>query len=357
MNLTNYAHKPYMLKPNKTQIPINEFQFENVKEFNEIYMYAYNHFIQVKPTASQGISYKKKERFSERYFVIKGNQYFELVIICYQGCYRFRIKPRPSKDNDVSGRKACRTIYEFADKYGINFNKYATSKEEGLAVKATIEKPHIQVMNSVYLGKHLSHVYHMDFRSSYASRISEAFPELRKMYEEIYSRRKENNGYYKHVLSNSIGCWQSPHCVDYYSRSKSKPFQFAKLSKVANNGTRAKIEEKLKKLTENGYEPILTNTDGIWYYSNKGPYHDEEEGNALGCWENDHLDCEFIMINAGAYQYEENGVCKSVVRGLCSLDAQEPDRDKWQFGDILRIKFMNQYKFIEGIGVIKDGKS
>ena len=172
-------------------------------------------------------------------------------------------------------------------------------------------------------------------------------------YEEIYNLRKENNGYYKHVLTNSIGAWQSQYCVDYNTRRTVSPYKFAKLSRIAINGTRAKVEEMLAKLEKADMIPLLTNTDGIWYYSDHGAYHDENEGNKLGNWENDHNGCEFLMTGPGSYQFVENGVCESVVRGLCNLDAAEPDRTKWKFGDILNLEQVFTYKFNEDKGVYK----
>ena len=110
----------------------------------------------------------------------------------------------------------------------------------------------------------------------------------------------------------------------------------------------------IAKLQKAGFDPLLTNTDGIWYYSEDGSiYHDEDEGNELGNWQNDHVNCDFLMTGPGSYQYVEDGVCHSVVRGLCNLDAAEPDRSKWKFGDILNIKQYSTYKFDKERGVYK----
>lgn len=351
MELRNYKHIPYQLKPNKNKIPVNSFTFEQLDEFNEIYKYAKDNFIKVTHTKSQGISYKVSERMHERYFIVKGNQRFELVIVCAEGCYRFLLQNKKSKDNEISGQQACRSIYKFADKYGIDFNKYKC--DNGLEIKAEIEKPHIKVLKPLLLNKPVDNVYHMDFKSSYASRICEKYEELKPMYEEIYSLRKDNNGYYKHVLTNSIGCWQSAYCVDYNTRHTISPYQFTSLSKIAINGTRKKVENMIAKLEQAEMVPLLTNTDGIWYYSDHGAYHDEDEGAQLGNWENDHVNCKFLMTGPGSYQYIENGVCESVVRGLCNLDAAEPDRAKWQFGDILNLKQVFTYRFNEEKGVYK----
>lgn len=351
MMLQNYKHIEYCHKPNKNKIPINHFTFEDLDEFNKIYLYAKEHYKLVKPTKSQGISVKISERFFERYFIINGNQRFEMVIICYEGCYRFLLHNKKAIDNTISGQQACRSIYNWADNYGIDLSKYIV--DNGKDIKKEIESPHIKVLQPLLLGKKLSHVYHLDLRSSYASRICETYPELKEMYEDIFNHRKENNGYYKHVLTNSIGCWQSPYCVDYKNRHATVPYQFANLSKIAINGTRQMIEKYIEILKRRGMMPILTNTDGIWYVSDNGPYHSRNEGDGLCNYQNDHLDCEFLMTSAGAYQYVENGICKSVVRGLCDLDVNEPDRDKWKFGDIKNMNGVYKYKFNENEGVKK----
>lgn len=351
MKLTEYKHIAFDLKPNKNKIPVNKLTFEQLDEFNEIYKYARDNFKQVAHTQSQGISYKVSERLHERYFIVKGNQRFELVIVCAEGCYRFLLQNKKSKDNEISGQQACRSLYKFADKYNINFNNYKC--ENGFEIKKEIEQPHIKVLKKILLNTKLTNVYHMDFKSSYASRICEAYPELKPMYNEVYSLRKENNGYYKHVLTNSIGCWQSQYCVDYNTRHTISPYQFTNLSKIAINGTRAKVEEMILKIQKANMTPLLSNTDGIWYYSDHGPYHDKDEGNQLGNWENDHINCEFLMTGPGSYQYVENGKCESVVRGLCNLDAVEPDRSKWQFGDILHLENVFTYRFNEEKGVYK----
>lgn len=206
MKLEKYKHIPYTTKPNKNKIPTNTMYLEDYKEFNEIYQYAKKHYSRVKPTKSKGISYKISERFHERFIVNIGNQRFEMVIICAEGCYRFVMKCKPGKSNVVGGTEACRVIYKIFKQFNINLNKYCSDSEEGLKIKKEIESPHIEVMYPLLLGKTINHVYHMDFKSSYASRISEAYPEFKKAYDWIYSKRKENNDYFKHILTNSIGC-------------------------------------------------------------------------------------------------------------------------------------------------------
>lgn len=351
MDLTRYKHTRFKAKPNKKKLPINEFTFEQMDEFNKIYTYAREHFLLVKPTQSRGISYKIEERYEERYFVVKGNQRFELVIICSEGCYRFLLSNPKAEDNTISGRKACVELFKAAESHGIDFSKYIC--QDGAKEKSEILSPHIEVLDRFWLEKIMSvkNVHHIDLNSSYASRICEVYPELKPVYTELYNKRKENDGYFKHVLTNSIGCFQSEYCVNPTDKRTSVPYALANLAKIAVNGTLHCIEDMINKLRKAGRTPILTNTDGIWYYGK--PYHDENEGEELGQWKHDHIKCKFLMMSKGAYQYVEDGECSSVVRGISNLDAIEPDRTKWKFGDLKNITYIVKYKFVEGIGVVK----
>ena len=116
IELTNYKHIPYTIRPNKNKIPVNHFTFESLEEFNEIYKYVRDNFTLVKPTLSQGISNKVSERHHERYFVVKGNQRFELVVVCAEGCYRFLLQNKKQKGNEISGQQACRRFILMADR-------------------------------------------------------------------------------------------------------------------------------------------------------------------------------------------------------------------------------------------------
>ena len=171
MDLTKYKHIEYQLKPNKNKIPVNNFTFGQLEEFNEIYRYARDNFKKVSFTKSRGICNKVDQRMHERYFMNAGNQRFELVIVCLEGCYRFILQNEKQKGNDITGQQACRVIYKTADEFGINFSVFASNS--GIDDKKEIESPHIKVMQKTCLNKTLKHVYHMDFKSSYASRICE----------------------------------------------------------------------------------------------------------------------------------------------------------------------------------------
>lgn len=350
MKLSDFAHSKYKLIVNKKMLPINEISYSNYELWNEVYQYAKSNFTKVEPEPSLAFP-NGRYRGVFRYMVAHINQSHELVFCCSSGCYRFIIQPSKKQGNTVSGRKSVLELYKIMDKYNIDMSKYACTN--GIKIKQEISMPHIKLLSQAFSNKHLRHCYHLDFHSSYASRIVEAIPELREVYEELYYQRKENNDLFKHVLTNSIGCFQSPYCPDYKDRRKSNPYMFAELSKIAVNGTRRKVEEYIEKLNNAGMIPLLTNTDGIWYYSNKGPFHDEDEGEGLCKWCNDHLDCDLLIASVGAYQYLENGVCHTVVRGTTTLD-QIKSRTDWEFGDIYKINGKQYFYFDEEKGIVED---
>ena len=353
MKLTEFEHSKYKVIVNKKTIPVVEIPYSNYQLWNDLYFYAKKHFREVKPTKSLAIPNGRfKGHF--RYMVTHNNQSHELVIVCASGCYRFLIQPSKLKGNTVSGRKSVLELFKIMDKYNIDFSKYAcNSSQEGLNIKQQILSPVIKVVRNLYLNRVIDHVYHLDLNSSYASRVVEAYPELREVYTELYNNRKNDNDLFKHVLTNSIGCFQSPYCPDWHDRRRAKPFMFSNLSKIAINGTVAKIKSFQERLIKKGKIPLLINTDGIWYYSSNGPYHDKEEGTSLGQWKNDHLDVKFLMASAGSYQYIENGVCKTVLRGTSNLDKIK-QREDWEFGDIQRLNGRAYYFFDEEKGIVED---
>lgn len=350
MNLTNYEHKTFTLTPNKLQLTPVEFSFSQVAEFNEIYKYVKENFVKVEPTKSGAIPATK--RLHSRYMVYQSNTKIELTVISREGCYRFLIgNKRDTAKNPVSGKKALREIYKIAKQFNLDLTKYKVDKDTGLALKNEIEKPHIEMYGAA--GIIYSNVHHLDLKSSYASRICEVYEEFKPVYNYIFGKRYENNNYYKHVLTNSIGCMQSQYCPDFENPSKIAPYQFAGLAKIAVNYTRHLIEKYIKILKDNNRKILLTNTDGIWYQGEI--FHDENEGDQLGNWENDHKNCTFIMKSKGAYQFVEDGVCHTVVRGTTELD-KEKAREKWAFGEILNPIAMEYYEFNEEQGVVKHVK-
>lgn len=349
MKLEAYKHSLFTHKPNKFQMEPIEMKFADMDEFNEIYAYVKSNFMKVEPTKSGGMPYNASCKLHSRYMVIQGKTKIELTVVCHLGCYRFVIgNKRDEAKNPVSGKQAVRAIYKEAKNLGIDLGKYEVSPEEGKKIKKEIEPPHIEMLGIP--GRVYTNVHHLDLNSSYASRIIEAHPELKPLYESMYDRRHENNDYYKHVLTNSIGCWQSEYCPDASNAGKLAPYQFANMSKIAVNETRHLIEKYIVELQRSGRKVLLTNTDGIWYQGQL--FHDENEGSCLCQWKNDHKNCKFIMKSKGAYQFIEDNVCHTVVRGTTLLD-KEKSREEWKFGEIFDQVLMEYYAFDEEKGVVK----
>lgn len=205
MNFERYKHSPFTHKPNKFQMDPIEMKFTDMDEFNEIYSYVKQHFMRVEPTKSKAMPHNGTCKLHSRYMVVQSKTKIELTVVCHKGCYRFVIgNQRDDLKNPVSGKKAVRTIYKAAQALGINLDKYKVSQEEGQALKAQIDPPHIEMFGIE--GRVYTNVHHLDLNSSYASRIIEEYPELKELYDSMYQQRHANDGYYKHVLTNHIGC-------------------------------------------------------------------------------------------------------------------------------------------------------
>lgn len=339
--------------PNKVMLEKNYLPMDQIEFFNEVYRYCLKHYHEVSPTPAGGIPNSNQYKNVQRFFVIPTPVGFELVIISFEGVFRFILRNgKVKEDNTISGSKALREIFSAAEEFQVLdiFKKYATDKETGLQIKKSIESPIIATFKPELLGHEFENVHHIDFNSSYASRIIETHPELASMYKFLYSKRKENDGYYKHCLTNSIGMMQSKHCIDVYSGYTNSPYQLSHFAKVAINGTNEKIYEYLMSLELSGRRPLLINTDGIWYSG--APFHDKREGLDICQWKHDHQNCRLYIKSAGAYQYIEDGTVHSVVRGYTSLDQIKP-RSEWGWREIDTNNKVYFHKFIKGQGVEK----
>ena len=352
MNLENYPHKEFTLTPNKYQIEPVKMPFTNVDEWNELYFYCKSHFMEVKPTRTGSMPVNSKCKLHSRYMVVCTKTSFELTIVCHKGCYRFILgMGKDAEKNPVSGKQAVRTIYKIAKELNIDLSKYSVDRVEGSKIKETIHFPHIEqyVPSKIVYGN----VHHLDFNSSHWSRLIEKYPELKPIAEYMFNRRKLNDGYYKHVLTNSYGCMQSPFCPDVNEGGKIAPYQFANLSKIMCDGTYNIVEEYVKKLKESGRKILLTNTDGIWYQGDL--YHDENEGPLLGQWKHDYTDCKMIIKSKGAYQFmTKDGKIETRIRGTTQLEQTKP-REEWEFGDIFnQLAVVQIWKFDKEKGVYAD---
>lgn len=352
--LNKYKHVEWSYSPNKLKFPKNYLEMDQIEEFNSIYKFCRENYHEIEPTASGAMPYNNQVRDVQRFCIVASKSGFEIVVMAIEGCFRIIIRNGKLKDdNIISGAKAIREIFKTAKEFGVLdvFKNKAVSKEDGKSIKETIESPIIHCVKEEYKGKEFENCHHIDFNSSYASRIVEAYPELKPMYTYLYSKRKENDGYFKHCLTNSIGMMQSKHCVDIETNYKNSPYQLAHFSKIAINGNNAKIYEYLMMLEFSGRKPLLVNTDGIWYQGEI--YHDKFEGQDICQWKNDHKDCKLYIKSDGAYQFIENGVVKSVVRGYTALDSIKP-RDQWGWREIDKYSQACIYNFEKGKGIIKE---
>lgn len=335
----NYLSTPFTEKANKNFMKINalDFNSKGVSLFNSIIELCENTgFQKCSVLPSGALSHARDLKYISRYVVNYSTRMnsVELIIASREfGCFRFILGHIEVKE-PAKGKNCLLEFYRICKMFNVDLAKYALTKEEGLKVKATIEKPHIYAYE---LGFFLGNVHHLDLNSSYFARIAEAFPDFYAPAKFIYDMRKTNeqaSKFYKDILNCTQGIMQSKYCVDYTAdkRSHISPYQFSNLSKAGINGTRRVIEKYINILKREGKKILLTNTDGIWYQGTM--YHDENEGSDFGQWKHDHTNCDILIKSAGAYQYREGGVVHSVVRGETALDLMK-ERKYWKFGEIL----------------------
>ena len=224
-------------------------------------------------------------------------------------------------------------------KDNINIDNYAIDPNEGMRIKTSLDfpKPYID-MKGAPSGQIFEHCNHIDFHSSYPAGLANTHPEFRPTIERVYQQRKTNPNR-KLSLNCFIGCRQSP--------KSTWKCRWSHLAKDAIGDNNRRIDEMDARLKANGDKVLGHNTDGIWY---QGPvYHGEGEGNDLGQWRNDYVDCRFRAKSRGAYEFIENGKYYPVVRGITELDWIKP-REEWQWGDIFK-----NCKIVKPLFGVKEG--
>lgn len=228
-------------------------------------------------------------------------------------------------------------------KVGIDLDSYKI--KNGQEVKAEIERPLIKMyMTDTEKSKGLTNVHHIDFHNSYPAGLANTHPEFKPVIEKLYKFRKVMPEY-KFVLNDTIGWMQS------WAPEKGRFASWAHLSRDAIKDNNQRIIELTGRLILSGRTIIGHNTDGIWYQGEI--YHGEGEGPELGQWENDHVNCTFRAKSDGAYEFIEDGQYHAVVRGTTTLDAIEPDRTKWHWGDIFK-QHTKQFYFDEERGIYNE---
>lgn len=325
--LKGMAHLPISVTPNYIKIPVtllNPNQ-ENANLFNTILTELEDdpNFSKIKRSDSGGIAKGVGQLRLPAYdYTIRKNS-AELTILSIEGMYRIQFRSEiyvnDSTGEKMSGRKAFLEFQSLCKANGIFLEKYAI--ENGLEVKATIESPLIKLDKQSYRDLTIRNkVHHIDFHSSYAGGLANTYPEFAPLLQMMYEKRKENEKF-KAVLNFTVGFFQSQYTG----------YRFANLSKAAIEDNNRRVREVAKAVEEAGGVILLYNTDGFWYAGEI--YHGPGEGNGLGEWSNDHVNCTFRAKSDGCYEYIEDGKYTPVVRGYTSLDRIKP-RDQWQWGDI-----------------------
>lgn len=354
-DLTKYKSAPLSLDVNIKLIPVTVFDIsENgADEFNEIYRFHLeNYENKITWTHSKGISTDRRIFRPPMWDIRITESCFEIISILTNGMRRFQfrspLKPEESGEEVelVAGYKA---VSMFAKKLkeltGIDLYKYRVHNGMELKAKApkymvSVNKSMCHESNCIEDCRTYQGVHHIDFHSSFGAGLANSYPEFRSTIEYFYNRRHERPEY-KSVLNSTVGKFWSAS----YLNAAYAPLAIAAIAD--NNNRLMKISEDLE---ESGRVPLLWNTDGVWYLGDI--YHGPGEGKGLGEWENDHVNCTFRVKTKGAYEYIENGIYHSVIRGV-----PNSARSAWKWGDIFKIKTkkekVSEYKFIPGKGAVK----
>lgn len=335
--LKQLKHTKSSAKINYLLIPVSVFDIteEGAKAFNKIYFWLKaQNLYKLERTTSGGIKsgpHRKRPAWD-----IKVNRICVELTVLLEGC-AWRIQFRTKPPEKMSGRKAFTAFKRFLLKRGIDLEKYAI--ENGKEVKETIEKPLIGAKREIFYDYTFEKVNHIDFHSSYSAGLANTHPEFKEVLNELYMKREENEDY-KNILNFSIGFMQS---------LSSCNARWAHLSRDAIKDNNDRVKKLAETLEKKGRIVLTYNTDGIWY---KGAvYHGEGEGDGLGEWHNDHVDCKFRARSAGSYEFIEKNIYHAVVRGIAN-----DLKSDWRWGDIYEKKAEPQlFNFSEEGGIILNG--
>lgn len=325
-------------KINKLLIPVSVFNIDKqgAKAFNKIYLWlASRKLYPIEKTPSGGI--KNGSKVKRPAWDVRVNRYCVELTVLLEG-FAWRIQFRTKVPKGLSGRKAFSIFKKMLLNDGVNLDDYAI--DNGEEVKKTIPKYLVKEYHKFYIDKIYTNAHHIDFHSSFAGGLANTHEEFRKTLNWLYVNR-EKSEINKNILNFSIGFMQS------MDGCKAK---WAHLSKDAITDNNERVSDLAFRLENSGRTVLLLNTDGLWY---NGPiYHGEGEGSGLGQWENDHINCQFRMASAGAYEFIENGEYHPVIRGI-----PNDTKTDWEWGDIYKDKALpNIFSFTKERGVELNGE-
>lgn len=327
-DLTKYRSAPLSGNVNFLKIPVTVFDINEggAEEWNEIYKLhkSLEYATPIVRTESGGISIDRKDFTPPSWDVIEHSSCLELTSLMLNGMRRFQFRQDIKSDvTAMGGRKAITLFSRHLKRIsGISLKDYKIS--DGMRIRKEVPKYLIQV-NKQFIhessfiedAKTFHHVHHADFHQSFPAGLANTHPEFRDTIEYFYTRRKKHPEY-KGALNSLIGIMWSPS----FQRAC-----YANLARDAISDNNCRVLNLTKHLEDSGRIPLLWNTDGVWYMGDV--YHGQGEGSGIGQWENDHVDCTFRVKSRGAYEFIENGIYHSVVRGI-----RKEEQAGWKWGDI-----------------------
>lgn len=346
--LSNYESCPRTWKQNFINIPVNRLPIndEGVAEWNRIITYINSlNLPKIIRTPSHGIctigAYNKYDCYD-----ISGNMHvYELTLLTFKGCYRIQLRNDPIKTKngkELNGPYALKYFKKLCEKHGINLDGYRVNN--GVEIKNAwkdeeekIYKRLVYPLSYDLKDKEIENVHHIDLCSGFQSGLMRAFPEFEKPCRELYSKRHEDESI-KAIQVYSIGeMWSTRNGA-----------QLINLAKGAIEENNRLLDDIICRLLETGRQPILVNTDGIWYTGEV--YHDKTENHDLGGWRNDYINCKLRFRSANSYEFIHNGKYNVRLSGKSTYETIVP-RQNWVWGDIYKGAVIS-YKFDKETGLL-----
>lgn len=336
--LKELKHCKASYRINYLLIPVSNFPItkKGAVAFNKIYLWLKKqNLYKLKRTRSGGI--ENGSHMKVPAWDIRANKYCVEITAIIEG-FAWRIQFRTETPKKLSGRSAFTKFKRLLLKDGINLEDYAI--DNGAEVKKDIEKYIVEVHHQFYIDKIFSQAHHIDFHSSFTAGLKNTHPEFAPTLEKLFKGREKDESY-KNILNFSIGFMQSISGCN---------ARWAHLSKDAIKDNNVRVRNLASEVEKSGRKVLVFNVDGFWY---DGPiYHGKGEGEGLGEWHNDHINCKFRMSSAGVYEFIEDGEYFPVVRGI-------PNDTKlnWEWGDIYTKKAVPDiFTFTEEEGVKLNGE-
>lgn len=321
-----------------------------MKDFNNIYKtlkYGKLNFAETKMTNSGNIKsiYRNYYRSWKLDIVKSTSDIFKginLTVCIDDTIYKCSFGQKGTAFSKMNGFEAYREFKKACKLKNIDLSKYEVDQEKRQEIKESIPRPRIDRFLECKLGMY-HHVYHLDIHSAYPAGVINTYPEFRPVFDDLYKINKI-------VGPLALG----------YMQSKKSGYKYINFPYLGVSWCRNTIDDLCVKLAMDGFVPLVTNTDGIWYVDADGQnrqYHDENEGTEIGQWKTDHKDCDFQARSSSYYYYKENGEEHVVARGKYAYEYIKP-RDLWNHRDyILAIQTSMEVRWDEQEGLYTTGWS